>query len=187
MEWLILLLLLGFIPANIAARKGYSAFGWYLYGVVLFPVALIHALLTDDAGRNRICPFCAERIMAAAKVCPHCQREVAGTAIAPPSPRSALSVALEKAADGSKKESRIPLAAGLTVIAVLVAISVWFEYSKFRSPPAVVAAPRDWRKELPNPLPQTSQEVRDFCLRFDGEELTYCLNGVSDLAGLPRP
>ncbi|PHM51010.1 hypothetical protein [Xenorhabdus sp. KK7.4] len=36
---------IGFIPAKIASDKGRSFAGWWVYGFLLFIVALIHALL----------------------------------------------------------------------------------------------------------------------------------------------
>ena len=69
------LMLLAFIPAIIASSKGRSGFGWWLYGFALFPIALVHSIVAEDLNRKP-CPFCAERILHAAKVCPHCQREL---------------------------------------------------------------------------------------------------------------
>lgn len=40
-----MLFLLGVISGAIARRKGYSFVFWWLYGTVLFPVALVHAIL----------------------------------------------------------------------------------------------------------------------------------------------
>jgi hypothetical protein len=42
---LLLGLLLGLIPATVAQRKGQSFVGYWLFGVVLFPFALVVALL----------------------------------------------------------------------------------------------------------------------------------------------
>lgn len=39
---------LGFIPAGIAKRKGYSFGLWWLYGFLLFIVAIIHVSLIQD-------------------------------------------------------------------------------------------------------------------------------------------
>ena len=69
------LMLLAFIPAIIASSKGRSGFGWWLNGLGLFPIALVHSIVAEDLNRKP-CPFCAERILNAAKVCPHCQREL---------------------------------------------------------------------------------------------------------------
>jgi hypothetical protein len=41
---LLLALGLGFIPANIAKKKGYSAGGFYVFGVLFFLIALIVAV-----------------------------------------------------------------------------------------------------------------------------------------------
>lgn len=39
---------LGFIPANIAKKKGYSLGLWWFYGWMLFIVAIIHVNLIPD-------------------------------------------------------------------------------------------------------------------------------------------
>lgn len=44
-ELLIIVILLGLIPAAIAQRKGESFVVWWIYGALLFIVALPHALL----------------------------------------------------------------------------------------------------------------------------------------------
>lgn len=73
-------LLLGFIPAIIAQSKGRSFAGWYVYGALLFIVAIVHAIvispIEEPATDLRKCPFCAESIKAEATVCRFCQREV---------------------------------------------------------------------------------------------------------------
>lgn len=50
--WYILILTvaacLGLIPANIAQKKGYSFALWWLYGWMLFIVAIIHVSLIPD-------------------------------------------------------------------------------------------------------------------------------------------
>ena len=43
-EFIILALFLGAIPAIIAKGKGRNFAVWYIYGVLLFIVALIHSL-----------------------------------------------------------------------------------------------------------------------------------------------
>lgn len=42
MEAILLALIIGVIPAMIAKKKGRSFIGWYIYGVLLFVVALPH-------------------------------------------------------------------------------------------------------------------------------------------------
>ncbi len=91
MEWLLIAIVLGVIPAAIAKNKGRSFVPWWIYGSALFIIALPHALIMKpdrpaleartilEEGRRK-CPFCAELIKAEATVCRFCSREV------PPAP-----------------------------------------------------------------------------------------------------
>lgn len=45
------LIILAFIPAMIASHKSYSFVRWYLYGLLLFPVALIHSVMLNKPVR----------------------------------------------------------------------------------------------------------------------------------------
>ena len=102
MGFLVLAALIGIIPANIAKKKGYSFVAWWMYGALIFIVALPHALClkevkpehepgyyphkdgflrywdgkvwTSQGGRK--CQFCAEVINVEAVVCRYCGRDV---------------------------------------------------------------------------------------------------------------
>lgn len=45
MELIIGALILGAIPAMIANSKGRSPFLWYFYGLLIWPIALVHSIL----------------------------------------------------------------------------------------------------------------------------------------------
>lgn len=85
---LMLCVLIGLLPALIAQAKGRSFVLWWIYGALLFIVALPHALLMGadlaaqdrralSSGDSRKCPHCAEVIRREASVCRYCSRDVA--------------------------------------------------------------------------------------------------------------
>ena len=76
-ELILVAALLGLLPAWIAQRKGYSFLRWWIYGALLFILALPSALMMKpDAGRRRQCPHCRTWIDKQATVCPQCTRDV---------------------------------------------------------------------------------------------------------------
>lgn len=108
--WIVAAVVVAAIVAGIAGARGYSGFGFFVYALIFWPLALVHVMCLPRTADNlaqerqavakregRIpCPFCAEPIMATAKLCPHCrsdltqvapQAEIAGAvaAAAPPS------------------------------------------------------------------------------------------------------
>lgn len=77
-----LLPILAIIPAMIAKNKGHDAAVFYFYGLLLFIVALPHALMltpkqSELAKRPgmKSCPACLSAIPAAATRCAHCQSD----------------------------------------------------------------------------------------------------------------
>ncbi len=81
-EILLVAALIGLIPAYIAQKKGRSFFPWWIYGALLFIVALPHAILIKpnlpqmeraalDSGYKK-CPRCAEMVKPNAKICRFC-------------------------------------------------------------------------------------------------------------------
>jgi RNA polymerase subunit RPABC4/transcription elongation factor Spt4 len=91
MDFLILAGILGLIPAAIAHRKGRGFVGWWIFGTLLFIVALPAALLAgkDEAvlegramrdGSMKKCPHCAELVKSDARVCRYCGGDVSAVA-----------------------------------------------------------------------------------------------------------
>jgi hypothetical protein len=68
------MMLLGLIPSAIAARKGRNAFLWWLYGALLFIIALPHALLVDPLVEREVGlpPLLHPTLDPNVKSCPRC-------------------------------------------------------------------------------------------------------------------
>lgn len=73
--------------AAIAEGNGRPAIGWWFYGVLIWPVALVHVIVAGEdkshaeatalaSGAARKCPHCAEIIKAEARICRFCGRDV---------------------------------------------------------------------------------------------------------------
>lgn len=109
MTFLLIAVVLGLIPAMIAANKGRSFIGWYVYGFLLFIIALPHSLLIGRAG-DRKCPHCAESIRKEANVCRYCGRDVTASDV----PTGTLGAPAAQSSAGNR----------LLLVAVCVAVFV---------------------------------------------------------------
>ena len=89
MDFLVIVILVGLIPAAIAKSKGRSFGLWWLYGSLIFIVALPLALMMrpniqglDEQAKLtgfRKCSYCAEFVRPDAIVCKHCGRDIAAS------------------------------------------------------------------------------------------------------------
>ena len=86
MEIFLFWVVMAVVVAVIANSKGKDGFGWLIYGFIIWPIALVHILVSSAtpesiekkaAAEGRIpCPHCAELIKREAKLCPHCQQNL---------------------------------------------------------------------------------------------------------------
>ena len=85
MGLVLIVVLIGLIPAAIAKAKGRSFILWWIYGMALWIVAFPHSLIMKTSQKgldrraraegNKQCPYCAEMIRSEATVCRFCHRE----------------------------------------------------------------------------------------------------------------
>lgn len=90
-EFLLIAIILGLIPALIAQSKGRSFFGWWIYGTLIFIVAFVHSLVIRKESKiieqemiedgMRKCPFCAEMVKQEAVKCKHCGSDISNGGI----------------------------------------------------------------------------------------------------------
>lgn len=72
---LVLVAAVALIPAAIARRKERSFAAWYVFGLALWPAAILAAVVVGNPHRRR-CPRCAEPVRREAVVCPHCRTDL---------------------------------------------------------------------------------------------------------------
>lgn len=71
--WPIMALLVAWIASN----KGRSLLGWLIYGLLLWPIALIHVVLISNGSKK--CSKCYSKIDSRATICPSCKHEFSST------------------------------------------------------------------------------------------------------------
>lgn len=122
-----MLWIVGALAAPVAgAAKGRSAVGWFFYGLLIWPVAIIHALclpgpkvLLPPQEYRVPCPACSELIIPSALICPHCR-----------SPHTARERHIQQLLRDQKTEadeadaSRDDKRRGFAILAVIVALIV---------------------------------------------------------------
>ncbi len=72
---LVITILLAIMTAQVAKKKGYKTFWFFMFGLFLPIIGLIYALAMKP-GWYKTCPHCAENTKLEAKVCPHCGRDI---------------------------------------------------------------------------------------------------------------
>lgn len=86
MELFLFWLMAAVVCSIIASTKGRSAFGFFIYGFLLAPIAFIHVIFASPGHRHaekqalsdggRKCPRCAEIIKQEALVCRFCGLDI---------------------------------------------------------------------------------------------------------------
>lgn len=67
--------IMGIAVSLVANSKGRDPAIWFIYGALIWPIALVHILVSVPGDRKQ-CPYCAELVKIQAKVCPHCRNDL---------------------------------------------------------------------------------------------------------------
>lgn len=126
MEIAIGLLVLGLLPAVVAASKGRSFLGWWLYGFLIWPVALVHAIVASRVGMpaGRIaCPMCHEPIVPTAHVCAHCRSDLDAIRNDPARIAAQRAAELERLDREKASERRLRIVTAILIVAFMAAVA----------------------------------------------------------------
>lgn len=124
------------VVAIIADSKGRTVWKWFVYGFFLWPIALVHVIVSPanranveaaavERGDLRKCPFCAEIVKVEALVCRFCQRELPPVPLRPTTvaPHTEYYVPTPMPVNAARLRLSI-VAAAVVVVAALVASRV---------------------------------------------------------------
>jgi hypothetical protein len=126
MEWFLLWFGLAIVVGVAANTRGRNAAGWIFLAIVISPLLaglLVLALpnLKNDPSHTygeptKVCPYCAERILAAAVVCRHCKSDLGQVQL--PTEGDVVHPAAQLQASGSMQS----VASGFGYVAIILAV-----------------------------------------------------------------
>jgi hypothetical protein len=74
--WLLVWLALSIAVGTVAERRGKNAAMWMVISVLISPLIAYVILAVSESDDIRTCPFCAEKVKAAARVCRYCHHDL---------------------------------------------------------------------------------------------------------------
>lgn len=120
-ETIIVLALFGLIVGLLARSKGRSFAIWFIYGALLFIVALIHSLTLKNIKEDmRQCANCFKWIDYRASKCPFCQTAQKKEA------EESIKVHTEKKAAQDKHNEKMLIVLGIIVVIAFVLFRIGF-------------------------------------------------------------